>query len=183
MSDLDRWLEPFVRAGADLGLAGLVPVGGGNLSVWTPEGVVITREGAPLHRLTAADLLQIVRTTEPPPAMPSADTPIHRAIYVLGGAGAVVHAHPPHALALAATADRIVPDDVRGRRLFGAVPVVASVRNIVEEVGRALVESPVVLVRNDGSYARARTLDDAVALTAALEWSARLQSLTAARRA
>ncbi|MGD9894802.1 MAG: class II aldolase/adducin family protein, partial [Dehalococcoidia bacterium] len=90
----------FRSAGEDLFHGGLVVPGSGNLSIWTPAGVLITREAAPLHRLTAADLCLISRATEPPISTPSLDTPIHRAIYVSASAKTIVHAHPPHAIAL-----------------------------------------------------------------------------------
>src|SRR5262245_29122797 len=111
MITMDR-LNAFRRAGDDLFRAGLIVPGSGNLSIWTPEGVLITREGAALHRLDESDLSLIARTTEPPAASPSLDTPIHRAIYVSAGGGAVAHAHPPHTVALAFDLTGFEPPDL-----------------------------------------------------------------------
>ena len=170
----ERLLADFQCAGDDLVRLGLVAPGAGNLSVWTPEGVVITREGAPLHRLTATDLCLISRTTEPPVATPSLDTPIHRAIYVSSGGRTVVHAHPRHAVALSFGQRRFLPADLEGGHLLGEVPVVSPRRSVVDVIAEASGRSPVVLVEGHGSYVRAATLEEAVYLTAMLEESARI---------
>jgi L-fuculose-phosphate aldolase len=167
-------LPAFRQAGEDLVAGGLVVPGGGNLSVWTPDGVLITREGAPLHRLEPADLALIARVTEPPAATPSMDTPIHRAIYVSAGAKAVVHAHPRHAVTLSFKQAAFDPPDLEGGHLLGRVPVVSPRRNVVQLVAEAMAAAPVVIVEGHGSYARAATLAEAVRLTAALEESAHI---------
>ena len=170
----EHLLADFQRAGDDLLRTALVPPGAGNLSVWTPEGVVITREGALLHRLTATDLCLISRTTEPPVATPSLDTPIHRAIYVSSGGRAVVHAHPRYAITLSFGERRFLPADLEGGHLLGEVPVVSPKRSVVDVIAEASGRSSVVLVEGHGSYARAATLEEAVHLTAMLEESAQI---------
>lgn len=170
----EAWLPTFQRAGTDLALLGLVVPGGGNLSVWTPDGVLITREGAVLHRLEPADLVLIARVTDPPQAPPSLDTPIHRAVYVSAEAKAVVHAHPRHAIALSFAHAEFWPPDLEGAHLLGRVPVVSPLRNVVQHVAEALAAAPVVLVEGHGSYARGATLAEAVQRTAALEQSAQI---------
>jgi L-fuculose-phosphate aldolase len=172
MSEALDWLPAFQQAGEDLARWRLVTPGSGNLSVWTPAGVLITREGAALHRLTDADLCLIARATEPPVATPALDTPIHRAIYVASGDKAVVHAHPRHAVALARAGTDFLPPDIEGRHLLGSVPVVSAARSVVDLVSGALAAARVVLVQDHGVYARAGTLAEAVRLAAALEESA-----------
>lgn len=167
-------LAGFRAAGEDLFRCGLVVPGGGNLSVWTPEGVVITREGAPLHRLDAADLCLISRATEPPVATPSLDTPIHRAIYVSASAKAIVHAHPAHAVALSIGKSSFAPIDLEGRHTLGVVPVVSPRRSVVDLVAQASAASRVMIVEGHGTYARGSSFDEAVYLTALLEESARV---------
>jgi len=173
-SSFPPWLPAFHQAGEDLFASGLIVPGGGNLSVWTPEGVLITREGAALHRLEPADLVLIARITDPPAATPSMDTPIHRAIYVSASAKAVVHAHPRHAVALSFKQVAFQPPDLEGGHLLGRVPVVSPRRNVVQLVAEALAAAPVVIVEGHGSYARGATLAEAVHLTAALEESAQI---------
>ena len=176
----DDLLGSFRQAGEDLLQCGLVVPGAGNLSVWTPEGVVITREGAPLHRLGPRDLCLIARSTEPPVATPSLDTPIHRAIYVSSGGRAVVHAHPRHAIAVSFGLRRFEPTDLEGRHLLGDVPVVSPKRSVVDVIAEASGRSPVVLVEGHGSYARAASLEEAVHLSAMIEESARILWLSRA---
>ena len=173
-SSLSAWLPAFRAAGEDLFGCGLIVPGSGNLSVWTPEGVLITRERAALHRLEPSDLVLIARVTEPPAATPAMDTPIHRAIYVSAAAKAVAHAHPRHAVALSFKQAAFQPPDLEGGHLLGRVPVVSPRRNVVQLVAEALAAAPVVIVEGHGSYARGATLAEAVHLSAMLEESARI---------
>jgi L-fuculose-phosphate aldolase len=173
-SSLTAWLPAFRAAGEDLFACGLIVPGSGNLSVWTPEGVLITREGAALHRLEPADLVLIARVTEPPVATPSMDTPIHRAIYVSAAAKAVVHAHPRHVVARSFKQAAFRPPDLEGGHLLGRVPVVSPRRNVVQLVAEALAEAPAVIVEGHGTYARGTTLSEAVHVSAILEESARI---------
>jgi L-fuculose-phosphate aldolase len=173
-------LDVLRAIGRELHATGLVYPGAGNASVWTPEGVLITREGAWLHRLEADDLCMVGRTTTPPAAHPALDTPIHRAIYVATGAKAVLHAHPPHAVALSFGQHALLPDDLEGAHLLGRVPVVSPRRNIVEVVATALEGSPVVVVAGHGTYARGADPWECLRWTAAVEASARILWLRAA---
>lgn len=174
-------LAVFHAAGDDLMRCGLVVPGSGNLSVWTPDGVLITRESAPLHRMTEADLCLIARATTPPVATPSLDTPIHRAIYVSASARAIVHAHPAHIIGMTIGRESFEPIDLEGRHLLGVVPVVSPRRSVVDLVAQASATSRVVIVEGHGTYARGSSLEEAVQLTAMLEESARI-ALIAARR-
>lgn len=51
----DAVIEQFRTAGEDLFRCGLVVPGSDNVSVWTPAGVIVTREGAALHRSNGED--------------------------------------------------------------------------------------------------------------------------------
>jgi L-fuculose-phosphate aldolase len=171
----------FRHAGEDLAALRLVVPGSGNLSVWTPDGVVITREGAVLHRLADTDLTLVARSTDAPLTPPSLDTPIHRGIYVTTGAKAVVHAHPAHAVALTLAAQFFEPSDLEGRHRLGRVPVVSPLRSVIEVITEAAKRGPVVIVQGHGVYTHAATLEEAVALTALLEESARIAWLAGLR--
>jgi L-fuculose-phosphate aldolase len=167
-------LPLFQLAGAELRAAGLVGTFGGNLSVWTPDGVVITREDAMLGHLTLADLCVVGRTTRPHRYAPALDTPIHRAAYVMGDARALIHAHPLYAAAISLTQDAIVPLDVHGEHTLHRTPVLQHARDIVRQVGEALAVHPAVLVRGHGCYARGADLLEALQNATQLEESARL---------
>jgi L-fuculose-phosphate aldolase len=173
-SPLEGLLSQFQIVGAELRSSHLVSSHGGNLSMWTPDGVVITREDAMLGGLSAADLCMIGRTTLPPLVDPTLDAPIHRAVYVLGDGRALVHAHPPHAVALSLTADELVPLDTDGIHVLGRVQVLTHARDIVRQVGEALAGQAAVLVRGHGCYARGADLLEALKHATQLEESARL---------
>jgi L-fuculose-phosphate aldolase len=178
----EAMLAQAQAVGRELAQAGLVFEGAGNASFWTPDAVVITRDGAPLHRLLASDLCRIDRTTMPPVATPSLDTPIHRAIYVATGAKAILHAHPPHVIALSLDRHEFLPDDLEGAHLLGRVRVVSPRRNIVEVVAGALEQAAIAIVAGHGTYARGADLWECLRWTAALEASARVTWLRAAGR-
>jgi L-fuculose-phosphate aldolase len=173
-------LATFQAVGKEVSRTGLAPHGAGNLSVWTPDALIITAEGAMLVRLSAVDLVSVSRTTTPPAAHPAQDILIHRAIYVATGAKAVLHVHPPHAVALSFDRTEFTPPDLEGRHLVGSAPVVASRRNIVDSAAAAAERSPIVLVAGHGAYARGADLWECLRWVSVLEASARIAWLRAA---
>jgi L-fuculose-phosphate aldolase len=149
--------------------AGLVSSHGGNVSVRLPDGgLLITRTGSMLGRLGEGDLVTVAAdgTSEGEPSM---DTAVHRAVYEATGAGAVVHAHPRHAIALSLVLDALEPADAEGKLRLGAVPVVEA-----EEIAEALRSAPLALARGHGSYARGEDVWRALQWTSVLEESAQV---------
>jgi L-fuculose-phosphate aldolase len=179
---VEAFLSEFRDVGRAVAGAGFVFDGAGNASRWTPEAVLITREGASLQRLTVGDLCLIGRTTMPPAAAPALDAPIHRAIYVATGSKAVLHAHAPHTVALSIDRHEFLPDDLEGAHVLGRVRVVSPRRNIVDAVAGALEQSSIVIVAGHGTYARGVDLWECLRWTDALEASARIAWLRGALR-
>lgn len=98
------------------------------------------------------------------------DTVLHQAIYqACAEAGAVVHAHPRHAIALSLAQREIVPQDLEGQHYLGVVPVVTA-----EALADALRQHLVAVVAGHGSYARGRDLWQALQWTTVLEESAQV---------
>lgn len=172
-------LAQFQQAGAELRAADLVGPAGGSLSVWTAEGIVITRRDAPLGRLAADDLCRIGRTTAAG-GTPALDTPIHRAVYVMTDGRALAGLQPAHALALAAHADVLDLGEALGELGLRRVRVLVHARDIVRQTGEALAASPAVLVRGHGAFVRGADLADAVRLAGLLERAARIHWLARA---
>ncbi|TDC82866.1 methylthioribulose 1-phosphate dehydratase [Micromonospora sp. KC606] len=91
---------------------GWMPGTSGNVSVrFDQDLVLITASGLGKGRLTAADTVLVRADTgepvRPGAARPSAETSIHLALYrAFPAVGAVVHAHPPYATALASRTAR-----------------------------------------------------------------------------
>jgi Ribulose-5-phosphate 4-epimerase and related epimerases and aldolases len=77
-----------------------------------------------LSSIDEADLVEtgIVRNNRATP-LASAELAVHRTIYKRTSALAVVHAHPPYAVALSFTEEEIIPCDMEGRALLLKVPV------------------------------------------------------------
>ncbi|NRB72234.1 MAG: class II aldolase/adducin family protein [Xanthomonadales bacterium] len=75
----------------------------GNLSLRLPDGLLITPSGVPYEQLQAEQMVQLDQHGRPmSPGRPSSEWRIHQAIYgQRPEVGAIVHAHPPNATALA----------------------------------------------------------------------------------
>ena len=174
----------LIEVGKDLRADGLVTSHGGNVSARRPRGgALISATGAMLGRLDD-DLLVAVNADGAPrddgaPA-PSSDTAVHLAVYeACPDAGAVVHAHPAHAVALAYGRDAIEPANLEGRLYLGRVPVVeAEWEESARPIGEALREHPIVVVRGHGAYARGADAWDALRVTSTLEEAARILVLS-----
>ncbi len=109
----------------------------------------------------------------------SQELEVHRCIYKNTSALAVVHAHPPYAVALSFTEEVIVPRDVEGRALLSKVPVLSAemvdkLEGLAGEIARLVMEHKVVLVRGHGSFAVSQLLEEAYYYTVVLERSCRV---------
>jgi methylthioribose-1-phosphate isomerase/methylthioribulose-1-phosphate dehydratase len=171
--------------GAQLYARGWMEGTAGNISVRLPGGdsALITASGLSKGALTAADVVEVrvedARAVHPDAPRPSAETSIHAALYrVFPDAGAVVHAHPPHATAIAALAARHGKDVVEFTDLeiikglgtaeaFAVrVPVFANhadVPRIAADVTARLTAQspPVMLIGSHGATSWGPTLESA----------------------
>ena len=175
--------EQFQTVGRDLFARGLVSSNSGNLSIRLGDQVIITRRGCMLNCLSENDLIEtgVCKNTRTTP-LASTDLAIHRAIYRETQGLAVVHAHPPHAVALSLTEKEIMPAG-EDFSLIGAVPVVGWSDELEKEcladiVARELQQHLIIMVHNHGSFAIGQLLEDAYNLTTALEHSSQVYCLT-----
>jgi L-fuculose-phosphate aldolase len=136
-----------------------------------------------LNCLNENDLIEtgVIKNTRTTP-LASTDLAIHRAIYRETQALAVVHAHPPHAVALSLTEKEIMPAG-EDFSLIGAVPVVGWSDELEKEcladiVARELQQHHIIMVHNHGSFAIGQLLEEAYNLTTALEHSSQVYCLT-----
>lgn len=96
--------EALVAAGHRLVAMGLSAGSSGNLSLRTGNGLLITPTGIPYEAIGPGDIVPLLQDGTPAPGAgsPSSEWRIHRDIYAARpDAAAVVHAHPPHATAIA----------------------------------------------------------------------------------
>lgn len=174
-------LRDFQLVGQDLYASGLNNSHSGNMSVRCNRMMAITRSGSMLHRLEYSDIIEtLIDGEDSQTTLASRERPVHRAIYLQTGAEAIVHAHPPHLIALSLHCQNFLPIDAEGRYFFArGVPVIEVVNAIAsEEVAARVVpvlrEFPIVIVRGHGTFAIGHSLEDGFHYTSSLEHSARI---------
>ncbi len=173
-------LSQFQVVGQALFTQGLVSPQGGNLSVKLGEHLVITHRGSTLGHIQEADLVETgINKNNRATPLASTELEVHRCIYRNTPALAIVHAHPPYAVALSFAEKEIVPPDIEGRALLSKVPVICTgigskAGELAAEIARLLAEHRVVLVRGHGTFAASQLLEEAYHYTVVLEQSCRL---------
>lgn len=177
-------MDTMIEVGRDLWAAGLVTSHGGNMSVRWEQGACVTETGAMLGRLTHDHFVAVDSrgraTNHGPSDRPSSDTAIHLAVYErIAEAGAVVHAHPVHAIALSLEWEAITPPNLEGQLFLDRVPVLdVKWETSAEPIAEALTKSPLVMTRAHGAYARASDPWEALKLISILEESATILVLS-----
>jgi L-fuculose-phosphate aldolase len=109
----------------------------------------------------------------------STEIVVHRAIYQATSALAIVHTHPPYAIAQSLVKDEIVPVDSEGSYLLHKVPVVAAQltagsTEVAELLPQWLKEYDLVMLRGHGPFAIGHLLEEAYQLTSVLEMACRI---------
>ena len=173
-------LAQMQTVGCNLFNRGLVSSHSGNLSIKFGERLSITRRSCMLGNICEYDVVEtgITKNDRATP-LASAELAVHRYIYRETSALAVVHAHPPHAVALSFIDKEIVPCDWEGSVLLGRIPVLGRNPEIGTEgfaclIARELKEHRVVLIRGHGSFAVGQLLEEAYHYITALEESCRI---------
>lgn len=163
--------QQLIAVGKQLYDRGLQTTRSGNISFRDGDNFVITGTGTNLARLRPADLVTVeVDETAPIPAGASCETPVHRAIYNVGAARAIVHAHPPYAIGLAELAGERGVTPVHNEGLSGLrwIPVVdTSVHGkesgeVPTKIAAQLKSWPSVIVRAHGAFTVGASLDEAL---------------------
>ena len=179
----DALLEQFQRIGRDLFVAGLLSSHGGNMSVRQGDRILITRRGSMLARLEAGDVIEIgLEENDANVTLASTEIVVHRAIYQATSALAIVHTHPPYAIAQSLVKDEILPIDSEGSYLLHKVPVVAAQltagsKEVAELLPRWLKEYDLVMLRGHGPFAIGHLLEEAYQLTSVLEMACRILTI------
>lgn len=173
-------LKGFKKVGQQLLALGLITSHGGNASIRKGDKIFITRHASMLGCLEKGDIIKLgLNETGPITKDASFELPVHREIYLRSDAGAVLHAHPPHAIALSLVEKGIKPRDAEGAILLKEVPVIETTEVVGSKVVGATVagllkQYKIVMVKGHGSFAIGRTLEEALCYTSTLEDSARI---------
>ena len=168
-------INQFKEIGKALFSRGLVSSHSGNMSVRMDDGVIaITRRGGQLGALKDEDIIITgIECNDPQTSLASVELPVHRTIMQKTGAGAIVHAHPPHAIALSMTEQEIVSEQAELYEL-GKLPVLGWNQNVKpgclsDDIAEALKTQKIALVYGHGTFAIGADLEEAYKYTAGLE--------------
>jgi L-fuculose-phosphate aldolase len=165
----------FERIGKRLFAEHLVGGNFGNISVRKGnEGFYIKQTGA---YLDAAAEPVFVSLTGDAPVTASSEYRVHREVYRKTNHEAIVHAHPPCAVAASLVMDVILPEDSEGEMFCPKIPVVQGApgsQEIADVVANVLSGSKLVIARGHGTFAAGKTLDEAYIYTSLAEHSCRV---------
>lgn len=171
-------LKEFQLVGSDLFYSGLTSSHGGNMNVRMGDRLVITRRGSMLAHLEERDLIETgVWENDSGVMLASSELVVHRSIFQNSWALAVVHCHPPCAVALSLIQDEIVPVDSEASYLLHQVPVLATdltngSDQMAEMLSQALKQHKIVMLRGHGCFAIGHMLEEAFQWCSTLEASA-----------
>jgi L-fuculose-phosphate aldolase len=170
--------EDFVRVGRRLFLEHLVGANFGNMSVRDGDkGFFIKRTGTYLDEPAEP---VFVPFSGPVPKDASSEYRVHREVYARTAFSAIVHAHPPYAIAASLSSGGITPVDSEGLMFCPHIPVVTGepgTDDLARNVADGLIRAPVVIARGHGTFACGKTLDEAYVLTSLAEHSCRVLAL------
>src|SRR5215468_1614490 len=99
---------------------------------------------------------------------------------------AVIHTHPPHAVAFSSLGRPLVPVGNDGVTFSSGLPIFSETTDLIitrergESVARCLGEHPALILRNHGIVAAARGIEEAVRIALKLERACRVQMLAEA---
>jgi len=181
---LSKVLFEFQRCGEDLFRQGINNSHSGNMSICDGTTIYITRSGSQLNRLQWSDIIETsLHYIDTQAKLASVELIVHRAIYQRTSAKAIIHSHPPHAIARSFMTDEIKPIDAEGQYHLKKVPVLSvkdaiSSEEVAEKIPGLLIKSPVVVVKGHGSFATAANLEKCLLLTSSLESACKIEIVT-----
>lgn len=149
----------------------------GNISVRYENGFYITRTGSFVDH--PGDLI-FVPLEGPVPKEASSEYRVHREVYRKTSYQAIVHAHPPHAVACSLKMNKIIPLDSEGEMLCPVIPVSVGkpgTDELAESVSHDLTTSKLTITRGHGTFAGGKNLEEAYLLTSLAEHSCRILGL------
>jgi L-fuculose-phosphate aldolase len=166
--------EEFGRIGRRLVAEAFLGANFGNMSIRSDNGFFITRTGS---FLDVPEQPVYVPLEGPVPGDASSEYRVHRQIYKITSHLAVVHAHPPYAVALSLLNAPIIPVDSEGVMFCPFMPIVEGKpgsEELAVNVATSLLSSCVAVARGHGTFAGGKNLDEAYIRTSLAEHSCRI---------
>lgn len=171
----ERIYEQIRDIGRDLYVQNMISSHGGNISLRIGDHVIIKRRGAQLGRLKPSDLVEtLIDKNDSGVVLASTELLVHRMVYQMTPALAVVHCHPRTAIAFSLSRDEIVPIDNEASYLLKKVPVVteefaSGTPEMALKVATTLQQYKIIMLRGHGSFAIGQTLEEAFHWSSTLE--------------
>jgi len=174
--------------GEKLFMRGLNNSHSGNISMCNANTISITRTGSSLDSLTVTDIVEVDYLPNPvKDKAASMELIVHRAIYNASSkVGAIVHAHPPYAVAVAKNQSEIVPYDDEAKYFLKKIPVlsvensIASVE-IAQVIGNYVKDNKAIIIEKHGVFAWGETLEDAYHYLMVVDSACRINYLIEAK--
>jgi L-fuculose-phosphate aldolase len=176
-------VDDFTRIGKRLFSEHLVSGNFGNISLReSDESFLITRSGSYLD--DPGELIRVPLFGEVP-QLASSEWRVHRAVYQQTRHRALVHAHPPYAVAASLVYDEISPLDSEGKMFCPTIPIAVGEpgsRELAEDVADCLALTNVCIARGHGTFATGKTLEEAYLYTSLTEHACRVLSYVSSFR-
>ncbi len=165
----------FGRIGRRLFEEHLVGGNFGNMSVREgDDGFLVKKTGAYLD--SPGDPVFVPFEGEVPKEA-SSEYRVHRAVYAKTPYRAIVHAHPPYAVAASLVVDEIRPLDSEGVMFCPLIPIATGApgtQGLADAVSEMMRHHKLVIARGHGTFAAGATLDEAFLLTSLAEHACRV---------
>lgn len=174
---LEGHRDRVAQASRTLAEMGLVNGTAGNVSARDGDLVAITPTGAVLERVAASEVTIVDRDgiVRHGDLAPTSELALHIGAYQRYDAGAVVHAHPPVATALACVLDEVPAIHYQMVALGGTIRVASyetfGTRELAEITLDSLVDRSAVLMSNHGALTIGDDVEQAVQRMALVEWA------------
>ena len=179
MGSADEVQYEFMKTGGRLVAEHLIGGNFGNMSIRREEdGFFITRTGSYLD--DPGEPVYIPIFGDVPPAA-SSEWRVHRTVYQNTRHRAIVHAHPPYAVAASLVLDEVIPMDSEGKMFCPIIPIAhgePGTQELAEDVAECLALAPLCIAQGHGTFAVGKTVEEGYLFTSLAEHACRVLSLT-----
>ena len=171
----------IIKFGKEMMVQGLNNSHSGNVSCRRANTIYITRHGARLNCLSCKDFVDVNVKDDKKDKNASIEVKVHRAIYLANPEIlAIIHAHPPHAVALSLNFEKIIPVDMEGKYYLPEIPVLSKCKEVIssncvaENLPKFFKTYKIVVVRGHGSFAVGKNFEEAYLYTSVLESASKI---------